>query len=229
MKYSIIIPALNEEKIIPSCLARLQPLRTGCEIIIADGGSADNTAALASAYADQIVSSEQGRALQMNAGASRATGDVLLFLHVDTVLPENALQLIEQQISSSRPWGRFNIRLSGSHFMFRIIAQMMNWRSALTGIATGDQVIFVTKEAFKAAGQFPEISLMEDIALSKLLNVISPPICLKAKVTSSSRRWEHNGIFQTIVLMWVIRLLYFLGADPDVLTELYGKGRIWKR
>ena len=229
MKFSIIIPVLNEEKIIPSCLARLQHLRPACEIIIADGGSVDNTAALASSYADQVVSSEQGRALQMNAGASRATGDVLLFLHVDTVLPENALQLIEQQISSSRPWGRFNIRLSGSHFMFRIIAQMMNWRSALTGIATGDQVIFVTKEAFKAAGQFPEISLMEDIALSKLLNVISPPICLKAKVTSSSRRWEHNGIFQTIVLMWVIRLLYFLGADPDVLAELYGKGRIWKR
>lgn len=228
MKFSIIIPTLNEEKIIQSCLARLQHLRPACEIIIADGGSTDNTVALASSYADQIVSSEQGRALQMNAGASLATGDVLLFLHVDTVLPEGALQLIEQQISS-RPWGRFDIRLSGSHFMFRIIAQMMNWRSALTGIATGDQVIFVTKEAFNAAGQFPRISLMEDIALSKLLNAISPPICLKAKVTSSSRGWERNGIFQTIVLMWVIRLLYFLGADPEVLAELYRKGGIWKR
>ncbi len=229
MKFSIIIPTLNEEKIIQSCLSRLQSLRPACEIIIADGDSSDNTVALASSYADQIVSSEPGRAVQMNAGANRATGDVLLFLHVDTALPENALKLIEENISDFKPWGRFDIRLSGRHLMFRVIAKMMNWRSALTGIATGDQVIFVTKEIFYAVGQYPEIKLMEDIALCKALNTISPPVCLKAKVTSSSRRWEHNGIFQTIVLMWVIRLLYFFGADAEVLAELYGKGRIWKR
>jgi rSAM/selenodomain-associated transferase 2 len=229
MKFSIIIPTLNEESSIVSCLERLQPLKPECEIIIVDGGSTDNTPAMAAFCADRVIASQQGRALQMNAGANQANGTILLFLHADTVLPENALSLIEKRIESNRPWGRFDIRLSGGHLMFRVIEWMMNWRSALTGIATGDQTIFVTAAAFKKAGQFPEIKLMEDIALCKALKKISPPICLKAKVTSSSRRWEHNGIFQTIVLMWVLRLLYFLGADPDVLAELYGKGRIWKR
>jgi rSAM/selenodomain-associated transferase 2 len=229
MKYSIIIPTLNEAPIITSTLTRLQTLRPVVEIIIADGGSTDNTVDLAAAYADQVISSAPGRALQMNAGASQANGDVLIFLHADTLLPEKALDLIKQSISSTSPWGRFDIRLSGRQFMFRVIAQMMNWRSRLTGIATGDQVIFVSKEAFYAAGQYPEINLMEDIALCKALNTISTPVCLNAKVTSSSRRWEQNGIFQTIVLMWVIRLLCFLGADPNVLAQLYAKGRIWKR
>lgn len=229
MKFSIIIPTLNEEKIIQSCLLELQNLRPECEIIIADGGSCDNTLALASSYADQVVSSERGRGVQMNNGARQATGDVLIFLHVDTSLPENALQLIKQSLSSIRQWGRFDICLSGSHFMFRVIAQMMNWRSALTGIATGDQAIFVTNEAFNAAGRYPEINLMEDITLCKALKKISPPVCLKAKVTSSSRRWEHNGIYQTILLMWGLRLHYFLGADPKVLAHCYDRGRIWKR
>jgi rSAM/selenodomain-associated transferase 2 len=229
MKYSIIIPTLNEAPIITSTLTRLQNLRPVVEIIIADGGSTDNTVDLAAAYADQVISSAPGRALQMNAGARQANGDVLIFLHADTLLPEKALDLIKQSISSTSPWGRFDIRLSGRQFMFRVIALMMNWRSRFTGIATGDQVIFVSKEAFYAAGQYPEINLMEDIALCKALNTISTPVCLNAKVTSSSRRWEQNGIFQTIVLMWVIRLLYFLGADPNVLAQLYAKGRIWKR
>ena len=229
MKFSIIIPTLNEELIIESALTRLQNLRPACEIIIADGGSTDATIDLAASYADQVISSPQGRALQMNAGASHASGDVLIFLHVDTVLPDKALALIEQSLSNTHSWGRFDIRLSGRHLMFRLIALMMNWRSRLTGIATGDQVIFVSKQAFSGVGQYPEISLMEDIALCKALNKISPPVCLGAKVTSSSRRWERNGIFQTIALMWIIRLLYFFGADPDVLAQLYAKGRIWKR
>jgi rSAM/selenodomain-associated transferase 2 len=229
MKFSIIIPTLNEEPIIESALTRLQHQRPACEIIIADGGSTDATIDLAASYADQVISSPQGRALQMNAGASQANGDVLIFLHVDTVLPDKALELIKQSLSNTHPWGRFDIRLSGRHPMFRLIALMMNWRSRLTGIATGDQVIFVSNQAFNGVGQYPEISLMEDIALCKALNKISPPVCLGVKVISSSRRWECKGIFQTILLMWIIRLLYFLGADPDVLAQLYAKGRIWKR
>lgn len=228
MNYSLIIPVLNEEKTIQSCLSGLQKLRPECEIIIADGGSSDDTIALAGAYADQVVVSEKGRGVQMNAGAQHATGAVLIFLHADTSLPENALQLISQTINGGRQWGRFDIQLSGSHFMFRIIARMMNWRSALTGIATGDQAIFVTNEAFNAAGRYPEIELMEDIALCKALKKISPPACLKAKVTSSSRKWEHNGVFQTILLMWSLRLRYFFGANPEVLAHLYNRGRIWK-
>jgi len=224
MNFSIIIPTLNEEKTIESCLSALQPLRNNCEIIIVDGGSIDNTRVIARSLADKVVSSDKGRARQMNNGARYASGNVLIFLHADTSLPENALQLIQQKLNSSRKWGRFDIQLSGKHFMLKVIAQMMNWRSRLTGIATGDQVIFVTRLAFEKASQYPEISLMEDIAICKALKKISPPICLKAKVISSGRRWERYGIYKTILLMWNIRLRYFFGADPQILAFLYTNG-----
>jgi len=224
MNFSIIIPTLNEEKTIESCLSALQPLRNNCEIIIVDGGSIDNTRVIARSLADKVVSSDKGRARQMNNGARYASGNVLIFLHADTSLPENALQLIQQKLNSSRKWGRFDIQLSGNHFMLKVIAQMMNWRSRLTGIATGDQVIFVTRQAFEKAGQYPEINLMEDIAICKTLKKISPPICLKAKVISSGRRWERYGIYKTILLMWNIRLRYFFGADPQTLAFLYTNG-----
>jgi rSAM/selenodomain-associated transferase 2 len=224
MNFSIIIPTLNEEKTIESCLSALQPLRNNCEIIIVDGGSIDNTRVIARSLADKVVSSDKGRARQMNNGARYASGNVLIFLHADTSLPENALQLIQQKLNSSRKWGRFDIQLSGNHFMLKVIAQMMNWRSRLTGIATGDQVIFVTRLAFEKAGQYPEINLMEDIAICKALRKISPPICLKAKVISSGRRWERYGIYKTILLMWNIRLRYFFGADPQILAFLYTNG-----
>jgi rSAM/selenodomain-associated transferase 2 len=224
MNFSIIIPTLNEEKTIEPCLSALQPLRSNCEIIIVDGGSTDNTIVIAGTLADKVVSSDKGRARQMNNGARYASGNVLIFLHADTSLPENALQLIQQKLNSSRKWGRFDIQLSGKHFMLKVIAQMMNWRSRLTGIATGDQVIFVTRQAFEKAGQYPEINLMEDIAICKALRKISPPICLKAKVISSGRRWERYGIYKTILLMWNIRLRYFFGADPQILAFLYTNG-----
>jgi len=224
MKFSIIIPTLNEEETIQSCLLALLPLRNECEIIIADCDSIDNTQILAAPLADIVITSAKGRAKQMNNGAKYATGDVLIFLHADTCLPENALQLIQQEISSARQWGRFDIQLSGNPYMLKVIAQMMNWRSRLTGIATGDQVIFVTRLAFEKAGQYPEINLMEDIALCKALKKIGPPIRLKDKVISSGRRWEHNGIYKTILLMWSIRLRYFFGADPQTLAFLYTSG-----
>jgi rSAM/selenodomain-associated transferase 2 len=221
MKFSIIIPTLNEEKTIQSCLSVLQLLRNKYEIIVVDGDSIDNTRILAAPLANKVITSEKGRAKQMNNGARQATGDVLIFLHADTCLPENALQLIQQEISSARQWGRFDIRLSGNPFMLKVIARIMNWRSRLTGIATGDQVIFVTRQAFEKAGHYPEINLMEDIALCKALKKISPPICLKDKVISSGRRWEHNGIYKTILLMWSLRLRYFFGTDPQTLAFLY--------
>ncbi len=224
MKFSIIIPALNEEKTIQSCLIPLQALRSKAEIIIVDGGSTDNTMHFTVGFADLVLSSEQGRARQMNTGAQQASGDVLMFLHADTLLPDHALALIAQHINSNQVWGRFDIRLHGRHYLLKIIASMMNWRSRLTGIATGDQVIFVTRQAFAKVGQYPEIALMEDIALCKALKKISPPICLRAKVTSSGRRWEHNGIIKTILLMWSLRLGYFLGTDPKTLARLYTQG-----
>ncbi|TAK63479.1 TIGR04283 family arsenosugar biosynthesis glycosyltransferase [Methylobacter sp.] len=227
MKFSIIIPTLNEEKTIALCLLPLQPLRNNCEIIIVDAGSASSDYPYAH-LADKIINSAKGRARQMNIGATHANGDILIFLHADTSLPENALQLIEQRIGINKQWGRFDIQLSGDHFMLKIIAWMMNRRSRLTGIATGDQVIFVSKEAFEAVGQYPEIALMEDIALSKALKKISPPVCISAKVTSSGRRWERYGIYRTILLMWSLRLRYFFGAEPQLLAVLYSRGQFWK-
>jgi rSAM/selenodomain-associated transferase 2 len=224
MKFSIIIPTLNEAKTIENCLSELQPLRNESEIIVVDGDSIDNTRILAAPLADKVITSAKGRAKQMNNGAGQATGDVLIFLHADTCLPENALQRIQQAISSTRQWGRFDIQLSGNPFMLKVIAQMMNWRSRYTGIATGDQVIFVARSAFEKAGQYPEINLMEDIAFCKALKKIGQPICLKDKVISSGRRWENNGIYKTILLMWSLRLRYFFGADPQILAFLYSHG-----
>ncbi|MGZ8223038.1 MAG: TIGR04283 family arsenosugar biosynthesis glycosyltransferase [Methylobacter sp.] len=228
MKFSIIIPTLNEEKTIASCLLALQPLRGNCEIIIVDATSSQSNVNYPHAHlADKIISSAKGRARQMNTGASHASGDILIFLHADTYLPEYALQLIEQHLGSKQ-WGRFDIQLSGGHSMLKVIAWMMNRRSRLTGIATGDQVIFATKEAFDTVGHYPEIALMEDIALSKALKKISPPLCLNANVTSSGRRWERYGVYRTILLMWSLRLRYFFGADPQLLAALYSRGQFWK-
>lgn len=237
MKFSIIIPTLNEEKNILSCLSALQPLRNECDIIVVDGESIDKTQILASPLANKVITSAKNRSIQMNKGAGQATGDLLIFLHADTILPENSLRLIEQEISPTRQWGRFDIRLDGYSRMLKVIAWMMNWRSRITAIATGDQVIFVTRSAFEKVGQYPEICLMEDIALSKALKKITRPICLKAKVVSSGRRWESNGIFKTILLMWSLRLRYFLGSDPQTLALLYVQNTftqfkfndLWKR
>ena len=231
MKFSIIIPTLNEEKIIASCLLSLQPLRHLCEIILVDAQNTHNRPLLDHTLyllVDKTLSSVKGRAKQMNLGASYANGDILIFLHADTTLPQHALSLIEQHLIFPKQWGRFDIQLSGEHFMLKIIAFFMNLRSRLTGVATGDQVIFVTREVFYAVGQYPDIELMEDIALSKALKKISSPVCLRAKVTSSGRRWEQRGLYKTIFLMWSLRLRYFFGAKPALLAKLYAKGALWK-
>jgi rSAM/selenodomain-associated transferase 2 len=228
MEFSIMIPALNEGQCIVACLTALQTLRDNCEIIVVDGGSKDNTVALANALADKVISSEKGRAVQMNAGANSAKGEVLVFLHADTFLPDDVYNQIAQAISNGCQWGRFDVKLSGNHPMLKLVAFLMNWRSRLTGIATGDQVIFVTKPLFESVGQYPVIPLMEDIALSKKLKKISPAACLKAKVISSGRRWEQFGMFRTILLMWNLRLRYFLGTDLQTLAVLYNEGKFWK-
>lgn len=228
MKFAIIIPTLNEESHIVKCLQSLRSFRNRCAIIVADGGSEDNTRLLAQGGCDLLIVSPKSRALQMNAGAARADCDVLIFLHADTTLPDNALQLIEQSITSGWQWGRFDIRLTGSHKMLKVVAFSMNWRSRLTGIATGDQAIFVTKRLFDDIGQYPDIPLMEDIALCVRLKKISPPLCLRAKVNSSGRRWEQFGVFKTILLMWSLRLRYFFGADPHTLARAYQEGKLWK-
>jgi len=227
MNYSIIIPTLNEEQAIVNCLNALQALRENCEIILVDGGSLDDTQKLAQPLVDKLISTEKGRAIQMNAGAENATGEVIIFLHADTFLPPNTLDKINQAIHS-HPWGRFDVVLSGSHPMLKVVAFLMNWRSRLTGVATGDQAIFVNKGLFESVGHYPTIALMEDIALSKKLKKISPPACLKTKVISSGRRWEKFGVLKTILLMWSLRLRYCFGVDTQTLAYLYNKGQFWK-
>jgi len=220
---SIVVPTLDEGEAIVGTLAALQPLRArGCEVIVADGGSADGTVALARPLADAVVASEPGRARQQNAGAAAARGDVLLFLHADTRLPAGADALIAGGLGrAGRGWGRFDVRLSGRHPMLRVIERMMGLRSRLFGIATGDQAIFVRRERFVEVGGFPEIELMEDVALSKALKRRGRPLCLRERVTTSSRRWERDGVYRTMVMMWRLRLAYWLGADPAALADRY--------
>ncbi len=220
---SIVVPILNEAANIAATLEALSALRAnGAEIIVADGGSVDDTATLAAPLADRVITSPRGRAIQMNAGAAAAHGDVLLFLHADTRLPRPADTLIREGLAQfGRAWGRFDVSIEGRHPLLPVVAAFMNARSRLTGIATGDQAIFVTRDAFAAAGGYPGIALMEDIELARRLKRISRPLCLRARVTTSGRRWEQRGVLRTIVLMWRLRLAYFFGAKPEELAKRY--------
>jgi rSAM/selenodomain-associated transferase 2 len=223
-RLSIIMPVLNEEPGIAAALEALGALRArGAEVIVADGGSRDRTVALAQPLCDRLIVAPRGRAAQMDAGAAAAHGDVLLFLHADTTLPPDADQLIAEGLArSGRAWGRFDVRIGGPHPLFPLIAATMNLRSRITGIATGDQAIFVDRAAFAAVGGYPDIALMEDIVLSRRLKRLSRPLCLSTQALTSARRWEKHGVMRTILTMWRLRLAFFFGASPDKLAARYG-------
>jgi len=222
MRLSIIVPALNEADTIGGLLADLAPFRTaGAEVILVDGGSSDGTPERAAAHVDRVLPTEKGRAAQMNAGARVAVGDLLWFLHADTRVPADAAAALQDAWAGGARWGRFDVRLSGRHFLLRLVERGMNIRSRLTGIATGDQGIFVTRAAFEQAGGFPPLVLMEDIALSTALRRLARPACLRVRLITSSRRWEEGGVLRTVLLMWRLRLAYALGADPTRLARRY--------
>ncbi len=223
MTISVIVPALDEAGEIEATLRALQPLRArGHEVIVVDGGSTDGTMEIARPLADRVISSSPGRARQQNAGAAAASGDVLLFVHADTRLPENADAVVLGAMERrGRGWGRFDVRLTGRHPMLRVVERMIGERSRLSGIATGDQALFARREWFGRAGGFPEIPLMEDVALSRALLALGRPVCLRETVLTSSRRWEERGVFRTIALMWRLRWAYWRGADPADLAERY--------
>lgn len=221
-RLTIVVPVLNEAAIIAGALHALAPLRArGAEIVVVDGGSHDATVHLAAPLADSVIAVSRGRGAPMNAGAALGSGDALLFLHADTALPENADRLIVAALAE-RAWGRFDLRIAGRHPFLAVVARMINWRSRLTGVATGDQAIFVRRDAFVRVGGFPDLPLMEDIAMSRRLKRLCRPFCIATPVITSGRRWEQNGVWHTILLMWRLRLGYYLGVKPELLAELYG-------
>ena len=227
VRISIIIPCLNEGAGIVAALEAVSRLRArGAEVIVVDGDSGDNTAALAAAHADRVLHARRGRGRQMNAGATVASGDVLLFLHADTRLPAGADELIGHALGAgARQWGRFDVAISGAHPLLRVIGACMNVRSRWTGVATGDQAIFVTRSLFERAGRYPQIALMEDIALTSVLKRLARPACLRQRVVTSGRRWREHGVLRTMCLMWRLRFAYWCGADPDELAVRYAPHR----
>ena len=222
-KLSIIIPVFNEQKCIVARLNALQKLReSNCEVVLVDGGSTDRTVDLAIPLVDKLVHSSPGRAVQMNRGAELATGNIFLFLHIDTALPKAVNELISDLIvEKSSIWGWFNLQFDNPALSFKIISRSMNIRAALTWVCTGDQTLFVTRNLFESIQGFPEISLMEDVAISKLLRRNSKPKIVSSKVTTSARRWEQNGVIKTVLFMWWLRLLYFFGTSPIKLALRY--------
>ena len=220
---SVILATLNEVDVLPALRDRLQALRCPeWEVIAVDGGSTDGTTGLLGTFVDRLETAPAQRARQMNAGARHARGSVLLFLHADTLLPDDCEANIRHALQGpGGGWGRFDVRLSGAGWRFRVIEAFMNLRSRLTGIATGDQAMFVSRSLFQAVQGFPEIALMEDIALSSALRRHARPCCLRARVTTSSRRWREQGVVSTVLLMWRLRLAYALGADPHRLARRY--------
>lgn len=222
MNLSIIVPMLDEAAQLPDLFAHLLPFqRAGCEIVFADGGSTDGSAKLAVVAGFKVVQAERGRARQMNAGAAAAQGEVLLFLHADTRLPEGAIQHIAHALAEPKSWGRFDVCITGRPFMLRVIGRLMNWRSRLSGIATGDQAIFVRRIVFERLCGYPDQPLMEDVELCKRLKTFSRPACVAQCVTTSGRRWETRGVWRTILLMWRLRWAYWRGADAVELARLY--------
>ena len=237
---SIVIPLLNEADNLPKLMGHLTHLNPApYQVILVDGGSTDNSVAIAKELIEglidsspsvisgqvidwQITESTAGRALQMNAGAELATGDVLLFLHADTQLPNHAIADITSAVRQAA-WGRFDVRLDSSAWMLKVVSQMMNWRSRLSGIATGDQAIFIKKPLFEQLGGYPQQALMEDVELCKRLKAIGKPACLRSKVITSTRRWQQYGTWRTIGLMWHLRFDYWRGVSADNIKQRYYK------
>jgi rSAM/selenodomain-associated transferase 2/rSAM/selenodomain-associated transferase 1 len=226
IRLSIVVPALDEEAAIATSLGPLQPLRSaGVEIVVVDGGSRDRTLEVAASLADRVLVAPRGRAAQMNAGAAVARGDVLLFLHADTRLPDDAAWSVAAALMRGFRWGRFDVAIDGESALLPAIAALMNARSRATGIATGDQAMFMTREAFDSVRGFPPLPLMEDIAMSAALKrAAGPPACLRRRVVTSGRRWDTRGPLPTIVTMWRLRFAYWRGVDPHRLAQRYGTG-----
>ncbi len=222
-RLGIIIPALDEAANLARLLPDLARECPGAEVIVVDGGSRDGTPEVVSRQPGaRLLSSERGRARQMNAGACQTEADALLFLHADTWLPAGAAGAIERALGEPGVvGGRFDVRFDSARPVFRMIAWFMNARSRASSICTGDQAIFVRRADFEAVGGYPDIPLMEDIELSRRLKRRGRVRALGLRVTTSARRWEREGPLRTIGLMWMLRLLHFYGVAPSRLHRWY--------
>ncbi|HID36175.1 MAG TPA: glycosyltransferase [Ghiorsea sp.] len=221
---AIVIPVFNEGKVLPAALKSLQELAVD-ELIFVDGGSVDNTVSLIQDAGFVCLQSEAGRAKQMNFGTQNTTSDIILYLHIDTTLSSSNILSIKKTYNQGYKSGRFNISLSNKSITYRIISYFINYRSCLTKVSTGDQGIFVTREAFAAVGGYPDIPLMEDVLFTKQLRRIGKVACLKDVLVTSSRRWEEHGVFSTVWLMWKLRFLFWLGVSPSKLAKMYRDAR----
>lgn len=225
VKISIVMPVLDEASTIVASLEALQGARNrGVEVIVVDGGSKDATIDLARPLVDQILTAPRGRASQMNAGAAAAHGNVLWFVHADTrVTLEHEQKILWATAHAwGGRWGRFDVRIDSPSRMLALVSKAINVRSRWSGIATGDQAIFVSRILFERVGGFPELPLMEDIAFSKRLKCIASPACFPQTVLTSARRWEKHGLWRTIFLMWSLRAAFFVGVSPHFLARQYG-------
>ena len=225
MSISVVIPVLNEEKTIAANLHALRALNPH-EVIVVDGGSVDRTREISVQTGASVISCAPGRALQMNCGAQHATGDILLFLHADTRLPPAAFVDIVAALEDARYLGgRFDVELDGDHWLLKVVGAMINQRSRITQVGTGDQAIFVRREVFARMGGFPDIPLMEDIAFGRVLKRLGGIACLRSRVVTSARRWESEGVWRTIIKMWTLKLLYLAGVSPVTLKRFYADAR----
>jgi rSAM/selenodomain-associated transferase 2 len=229
---SVIVPVFNEGEELSALVKHLQSLPGLDDVVIVDASTDSKSRAVLEHLREtqsprfQFVRSDiASRSIQMNQGAALAAGDALLFLHADTRLPNEVATLVDSQLSSHCHWGRFDIRLDASGMVYRLLEKMINIRSRLRHIATGDQAIFVSKQAFDSVGGFPPIVLMEDIGLSKKLKNQSSPGLISTPVVTSARRWKNHGVLKTILLMWKLRFLYWIGVSPDYLAKAYGNER----
>lgn len=221
---SVIVPVLNEGALAAALAETLVRLaKAGGEVIVVDGGSTDDTRALLEASGLRVLPAAQGRAWQMNAGAAQARGNILVFLHADTVITPGALNDIHHAVAASPSgWGRFDVRIAGHSRWLPVVAFMMNWRSRLTGVVTGDQVFFMRRSRFDHVGGFPGQPIMEDIEMSqRLRRAFGFPACLRPPVVTSGRRWDTRGAWKTIVLMWQLRWAYWRGVPAGQLAERY--------
>ena len=237
---SIIIPVLNEAGNLAHLFTNINKLNPKPQqVILVDGGSTDDSIDIIRIFINelmpdnnrkidwQMTESKSGRALQMNTGAALATAEILLFLHADTQLPIDAIESISEATKRAE-WGRFDVQIDSRQLMLKLVSQMINWRSKLSGIATGDQAIFISQSLFEQIGGYPNQALMEDVELcnqlkSTQLKDIAKPACLKNKVITSARRWQQHGTWRTILLMWHLRFDYWRGVSADNIKQRYYK------